>query len=69
MLYKHHNNIGIYGFLTMGIIACLTNQRSFDLMAVGTILAFVSQIGLLLYFAREEERDYSKVSNCCIIIM
>ena len=62
MLYKHHNNIFIYGLLSMGMIACLTNQRSFDLMAVGTILAFVSQIGLLLYFAREEERDYSELT-------
>lgn len=62
MLYKHHNNIFIYGLLSMGMIACLTNQRSFDMMAVGTILAFASQIGLLLYFAREEERDYSELT-------
>lgn len=62
MLYKHHNNIFIYGLLTMGMIACMTNQRSFDLMAVGTILAFVSQMVLLLYFAREDFRGYSELT-------
>ena len=62
MLYRHHNNILIIGLLTMGIIACLTYQHSFDLMAVGTILAFVTQIAILLYFAREEERDYSELT-------
>ena len=62
MLYKHHNNIFIYGLLTLGMIACLTNQRSFDLMAVGTILAFVSQMGLLLYFARDDGRSYSELT-------
>lgn len=60
MLYKHHNNIFIYGLLSMGMIACITNQRSFDLMAVGTFWAFISQMGLLLFFAKEEERDYSE---------
>lgn len=62
MLYRHHNNIFICGLLAMGMIACLTNQRSFDLMAVGTILAFVSQMAMLLYFAREEERGYSELT-------
>lgn len=60
MLYKHHNNIFIYGLLSMGVIACLTYQNSFDLMAVGTILAFVSQMALLLFFAQEEKRGYSE---------
>jgi len=62
MLYKHHNNILICGLLTMGIIASLTNQRSFDLMAVGTILAFISQIALLLHFARGDEQGYSELT-------
>ena len=62
MLYKHHNNIFICGLLTMGMIACLTNQNSFDLMAVGTILAFVSQMAMLLYFVQEEERGYSELT-------
>ena len=63
MLYKHHNNIFIYGLLSMGMIACLTNQRSFDLMAVGTILSFASQMGLLLYFARGgDEQNYSELT-------
>lgn len=62
MLYKHHNNIFIYGSLTLGMIACLTNQRSFDLMAVGTILSFISQLALLLYFSREDQRGYSELT-------
>lgn len=62
MLYKYHNNIFIYGLLTMGMIACLTYRHSFDLMAVGTILAFVSQLVLLVFFAREEERGYSELT-------
>ena len=62
MLYKHHNNIFIYGLLSMVIIACLTNQHSFDFMAMGTILAFVSQMALLLYFAREEVQGYSELT-------
>ena len=62
MLYNHHNSIFIYGLLTMAIIACLINQSSFDLMAVGTILAFVSQIALLLYFSQEGEREYSELT-------
>ena len=62
MLYKHNNNIFIYGLLSLSLIACLTNQRSFDLMAVGAILAFVSQMALLLYFARDEGRDYSELT-------
>ena len=62
MLYKHHNNIFIYGLLTLGMIACLTNQRSFDWMAVGTILSFTSQLVLLLYFAREDGHNYSELT-------
>lgn len=62
MLYKHNNNIFIYGILSLGMIACLTNQRSFDVMAVGTILAFASQMGLLLYFAREDGHNYSELT-------
>lgn len=52
----------------MGMMACLTNQRSFDLMAVGTILAFVSQMAILLYFVQEEERDYSELTLFVIVL-
>ena len=52
----------------MGMIACLTNQRSFDMMAVGTILAFVSQMALLLYFARDKEQGYSELALFVIVL-
>lgn len=54
MLYKHNTNIFIYGFLTMGLIACWNYKYSLDLMALGTIFAFISQMSLLMYFVREK---------------
>ena len=52
MLYKWHNNIFIIGMLTISLIGIWTNQFSFDLMALGTVVAFVSQMSLLLFFAQ-----------------
>jgi len=54
MLYKWHNNIFIIGMLTISLIGIWTNQFSFDLMALGTVVAFVSQMSLLLFFAKNE---------------
>ena len=62
MLYKHNTSIFIYGFLTMALIACWNNKYSFDLMALGTIFAFVSQMSLLMYFVREEKEEYSNAT-------
>lgn len=59
MLYKHNTIIFIYGFLTMGLIACWNYKHSFDLMALGTMFAFVSQMSLLMFFVREEKKEYS----------
>ena len=69
MLYKHNNNIFIYGLLTLGMIACLTNQRSFDLMATATILAFVSQMALLLFYARESGHNYSELTLFVVVLI
>ena len=62
MLYKHNTRIFIYGLLTICLIACLNNKYSFDPMALGTILAFVSQMSLLMYYVRDEKREYSDVT-------
>ena len=60
MLYKIHNDIFIIGLLTISLICCYTNQFAFDLMAVGTVGAFISQMALLLYFVRDERERYSE---------
>ena len=58
MLYKLHNNIFIIGLLTISLIGCWNYKHSLDLMALGTIFAFVSQMSLLMYFVREEKIEY-----------
>lgn len=60
MLYKLQNNIFICCLLVFGFMACLLFKRSFDLMAVGSLLAFISQMSLLLYFAKENKTVYSE---------
>ena len=62
MLYKWHNNIFIIGMLTICLIGIWTNQFSFDLMAIGTVVAFVSQMALLLYFVRDEKNSYPETT-------
>ncbi len=62
MLYKLHNIIFIYGLITIILIGCWTNQRSFDLMAVGTFLAFVSQMAMILFFIQGENARYSETT-------
>ena len=60
MLYRWHHNIFIIGLLTISLIGIWTNQFSFDLMALGTVVAFVSQISLLLFFAQNEEGRFAE---------
>ena len=59
MLYKLQNNIFICCLLVFGFMACLLFKRSFDLMAAGSLLAFISQMSLLLYFSKEYKTEYS----------
>ncbi len=58
MLYKLQNNIFLCCLLTFGWIACML-YRQLDLMAAGTLLAFVSQMSLLLFFSKENRYIYS----------
>ena len=62
MLYKWHHNIFIIGLLTISLIGIWTNQFSFDLMALGTVVAFVSQMVLLMYFIRDERERYAETT-------
>ena len=60
MLYKLQNNIFICCLIVFGLMACKLYNRAFDLMFGGSLLAFVSQIALLLYFAKENRSVYSE---------
>mgnify|MGYP002521181019 FL=1 len=60
MLYKWHHGIFIIGLLTISLIGIWTNQFSFDLMALGTMVAFVSQMSLLLFFAQNEGGGFAE---------
>ena len=62
MLYKWHNNIFIIGLLTISLVGVWTHQFSFDLMAIGTVVAFVSQMTLLIYFVRDENVRYAETT-------
>lgn len=67
MLYKLHNNIFIVGLLTICLIGCWNNKHSFDLMALGTIFAFVSQMSLLMFFVRDENIKFSDTTLFFIV--
>lgn len=59
MLTRLHTRILIIGLLSYGFIAYLMPDRADHLITLGSIAAFVSQLGLLLFFCKEEERTYS----------
>lgn len=60
MLYKLHNNIFVCCLLVFSWMACWLYQRSFDLMVAGSLLSFVSQLALLLYFSKRCNEIYSE---------
>ncbi len=55
MLYKLHNTIFIVELLLFALLAVLASNRSFCAMTVGTIVAFASQVFLLIYFSQNKE--------------
>lgn len=69
MLYKWHYNIFIIGLLTISLIGIWTNQFSFDLMALGTMVAFVSQMSLLLFFAQNEGGRFAEKTLFVIVLI
>ena len=60
MLYKLHNNILIVGLLSIGVLGAMAVDRSCCLMTLGTVFAFMSQLGLLMFVSREDHRDFSE---------
>ena len=60
MLFKLHTYIFIVGFLAIGFIFAMTYERSFILMSVAPIMAFITYMGLLLHFSHERVSDYSE---------
>lgn len=62
MLFKLHTYIFIVGFLTIGFIFAMTYQRSFILMSVAPIMAFITQMALLFHYSKDDHTDYSEHS-------
>ena len=60
MLLKLHTNIFVISFLTCCFIALVMNARSFCIMSLAPLVAYVTQMGLLLYFSQEKKADYSE---------
>lgn len=60
MLYKLHTNIFIVGFLAIGFIFTMAHVRSFSVMSLAPIIAFITQMGLLLHYSSDEHSDYSE---------
>ena len=69
MLYKWLYNIFVIGLLTISLIGIWTNQFSFDLMALGTMVAFVSQMSLLLFFAQNEGGRFAEKTLFVIVLI
>lgn len=44
-------------------------DRSFSLMTLGVVICFVTQVGLLLYFSREDENTYSVKTLFCTVLI
>lgn len=59
MLYKLHTNILIVGLLTIGFLIVLAAEKAFCLMTAGTVVAFIAQVGLALFYSREKKISYS----------
>jgi len=59
MLYKFHNDIIIVGLLTMLFAAFFVGGRAYCLMTLVTVLSFLTQMCLLLYFSRSEDKNFS----------
>ena len=69
MLYKLQNNIFICCLLVFCAMACWLHQRSLDLMVAGSLVAFVSQMALMLYFAKLERSSYSEKALFVVVLL
>lgn len=69
MLYRLQNNIFICCMIIFGLMACKLYQRAFDLITLGSLTAFVSQMALLLFFAKEERIVYSEKTLFFVVFL
>lgn len=60
MLNRLHNNIFIVGMLVIVLLGALAVNRAFCLMSLGTLLAFTSQLGVLIFFSRGNVKAFSE---------
>lgn len=59
MLPKLYTNVFIIGLLSIATFAGMQYNRSFDIMTLSTVVAFITQISLMLYFVQHEELTHS----------
>lgn len=60
MLYRLHNNILIIGLLTLGFLIALSANRAFCAITPVTVLAFATQVLLIIWFSQEDRVSYSE---------
>ena len=60
MLYRLHNNILIIGLLTLGFLIALSANRAFCAITPVTLIAFATQVLLIMWFSREDWVSYSE---------
>lgn len=58
-MYKLHNNILIVGLLAIGFLTVIMSSRALCMMTIVTIFAFVTQLLLILNFAKDPKAKYS----------
>lgn len=68
MLYKLHTNIFFVGLLTIGFIAAIVMEKVLCLMTFAPLLAFVTQMCVLLYFSRDTDIEYSAKTLFSVVL-
>ena len=58
-LYRLHTNMLIIGALTIGFAIVMVSGRAYCLMTVATVIAYISQLSLMIFFSRDDEVQYS----------
>ena len=60
MLNKLQNNILIGGILMFLFLAALIADRSINLMSLSVLIAFITQMALMIYYSRPDHTNYSE---------
>lgn len=68
MLYKLHINIFVVGLLTIGFIAAMVMEKVLCLMTFAPLLAFITQVGLLLYFSKDTDTEYFEKTLFSVVL-